>query len=379
MPNIKKIIIVCGEVSGDTNAANLTKEILKTDPGIKILAVGGENLRSAGARVFVDIKDYAIMGLFDVLKKLPRFFYLKKTILRKIKEEKPDAVILVDYSGFNLRLAAKINKSVPTIYYVSPQLWASRPKRIRFIKRFIHKVVVLFKFEEEFYRKHGISVDFVGHPLLDLVRPSMSNDKFIGTFGLSDSKVTVALLPGSRKQEIKYILPVMLKSAALIAKGSKGVQFIIAKSPNLEQEIYDRSIGRTNLDLKIIDGKTYDCLEAADFCLVASGTATLEAAIMQKPFAVIYKTNPLNYLVFKPQVRLPYIGMVNIVAKKLIIPEFLQSGANPQEIAEFALKVLRDPAVSARIKKELSKVSSSLGEKGASSRAAHSILTFLQK
>jgi len=373
----KNILIICGEASGDLQAANLAKAILAINPQIKVSAVGGMHLRQAGADIFYDIKGLSVMGLFDVLKKLPKFFALRNLILRKIAQVKPDAVILVDFSGFNLRLAEKINKIIPVIYYVSPQVWASRPGRVKTIKKFIHKMIVLFKFEEEFYRKYGMDTDFVGHPLLDIVAATTDKKEFSDRFGLSDSKKTVTLLPGSRKAEIKNILPIMLGAAAIIQEKIKNVQFILAKSPQVDLKIYTRIIRKFKLDLKVAEGKTYDCLNVADFCLVASGTATLETALMQKPFFIIYKMHPLNYLLYRPQVKIPYIGMVNIVAKRKIIPEFIQSGASPKKIADEAVKILNDSRELEGMKNDLAGVKSLLGEPGAASRAARIILNFI--
>lgn len=376
---VNRIFIICGEPSGDLNAANLAKAILQINPTIKISGVGGALLRQAGAAIYQDIKELAVIGLFDVLRKLTKFFSLRKLILQKIKEEKPDAIILVDFSGFNLRLAKKINKSIPVIYYVSPQVWASRPGRINTIKEYVHKMIVLFKFEEEFYRKYGMDVFFAGHPLLDIVKPAMETNEFLREFNLSESKATIALLPGSRKQEIKNILPVMLNASILISKKIKDSQFVIAKAPQIDIDIYKRIIANTKLDFRIIEGKTYDCLNVADFCLVASGMATLETAIMQKPFAIIYKMGLLNYLLYRPQVKVPYIGMVNIVAGKRVVPEFIQFGASPEKISKQALEILQNPTLIGQMKNGLAQVKSLLGEKGASLRAAKVIIDFLNK
>jgi lipid-A-disaccharide synthase len=375
----KQIILVCGEASGDLNAAGLVRAIKEISPQTKISAVGGRQLSGAGAEIFYDIKDLSVMGLFDVLKKLPLFFSLKKLILRKIRAEKPDALILVDFSGFNLRLAKAVNKSLPVIYYVSPQVWASRPGRVRTIKKYIDKMVVLFSFEEEFYRKHAVAAEFAGHPLLDIVRPTMEKDDFLAKFGLTPGKTTIALLPGSREAEIKNILPIMLKSAAIIAKKIADAQFIIAKSPQVELNTYELLTRGFKLKLRTIEDKTYDCLNAADFCLVCSGTATLETAIMQKPLAIVYKMNLLNYLLYRPQVKVPYIGMVNIVANKLVAPEFIQFKARPAAIAASALNALNDLGQAGQMEENLRQVKTYLGSPGASLRAARIILNFLNK
>jgi len=370
----KQILIICGEASGEMHAANLCRALKNINPDIKVSAVGSSLLRSAGAEIFYDIKGLAALGLFDVLLKLPKFFALRDLILRKINLDKPDAVIFVDFSGFNLRLAKAINNKIPTIYYISPQVWASRAGRVKTIKKYISKVIVVFAFEKEFYKKYGMNVDFAGHPLLDIVKPTMPKEEFMRQQALSKNRKIIALLPGSRKTEIKHILPIMLIAGLFIRDKIKDVQFIIAKSPGVDWNIYKRITRGLNLDLKIIEGKTYDCLGVADFALVASGTATLETAIMQIPLAVIYKMSILNYLLYRPQVKLPYIGMVNIVAGKKIAEEFVQFGAKPQAIAAYALNTLSNPQALSLFKGNLSSIRKSFGENGASDRAAGIIL-----
>jgi len=378
MEKIKSIFIICGEPSGDLMAGNLIEAIKKTDPQIKVSGVGGAHLAKTCDELFFDIKELSVMGLFDALRKLPKFLKLKKLILDKIISDKPQAIIFVDFSGFNLRLAKSINNRIPTIYYVSPQVWASRKGRIKLIKKFISRMIVLFKFEEEFYKKQGIDAAYAGHPLVDLVKPLTEKQEFIDNFRLLPVNKTVALLPGSRKQEIKYILPVMLKSAQLIKKKIPQVQFIIAKAPNLNTEIYQRECRKFSLDLKIIDGLTSDCLDMADASIVCSGTATLEAAIIGKPFVVVYKTSLLNYLLYRPQIKIPYIGMVNIVAGKKIVPEFIQFKASAKNISSSIIDLLLGPHQTNLMKQNLQTLKANLGSSGASDRAAKLILDFLK-
>jgi lipid-A-disaccharide synthase len=245
------------------------------------------------------------------------------------------------------------------------------------MKKYIKKIIVLFKFEREFYQKYGIDADWVGQPLLDIVKPTMPKEELLRNLKLSSAKVTIALLPGSRKQEIKRILPVMLKSARLIAK-ELNAQFVIAKPLQVEWNIYNSLIKCFHLNLKIVEDRPYDCMNIADFCLICSGTATLETAIMGKPFFLIYKTSLLNYLLYRTQIKVPYIGMVNIVAGKKIIPEFIQFGASPKKIANSVLGTLKNPTELQSIKANLAKIKSSLGASGAASRAAKIILDFLK-
>lgn len=379
MEEIKQLFIIAGEASGDLHAANLVSKILEINPRIKVSGVGGELLRGAGCHLINDIKELAVMGFFDVLKKLPKFVALKELILKKIKTEKPSAIILVDFSGFNLRLAKTINKSIPVIYYISPQVWASRSGRLKTIRKYVSKMIVLFPFEKEFYRRHGINVEYVGHPLLDIVKPGAPRSEFLSRFGFSDKKLTIALLPGSRKSEIKNLLPVMRKTAALINQKASGTQFLIVKSPHLTLPLYEEALRNAHFNFKIIDGKTYDCLNASDFALVCSGTATLETAILKKPFLIVYRMNLLNYLLYRPQIRLPYIGLVNIVMGKKIIPEFIQLRARPKQIAKATLAIIENPLELLQMQNNLSHIKACLGEPGASMRAARIILEFLAK
>lgn len=372
----KQILIICGEPSGELHAAHLVKALRKTDPDIKISATGAQLLRNEGADVFYDIKELSVMGFFDVFKKLPKFFSLKNLILEKIESEKPDAIIFVDFSGFNLRLAKAINNRIKTIYYVSPQVWASRPGRVKIIKKYIQKMIVLFEFEKVFYEKYGIKAEWVGHPLLDVVKPTMTKEELLKNIKLDNDKPCISLLPGSRKEEIKRILPIMLKSAEIINK-STSVNFIIAKSPQVNWDIYNVIIRKYKIDVKIIEGKPYDCMNIADFCLVCSGTATLETAIMQKPFVIVYKTSLLNYLLYRPLIRVPFIGIVNIVAGERIIPEFIQFNSSPGRIAKETLNYLENRKYLEGMVKRLETINSSLGTPNAATRAAKIIINTL--
>ncbi|MCX5711527.1 MAG: lipid-A-disaccharide synthase [Candidatus Omnitrophica bacterium] len=374
----KQILIICGEASGDLNAANLVKSIKTIAPEIKFASVGGEMLRQQGCRMICDIKEFSVIGLFDVLKKLPRFFALKKTILQEIKSTGFAAVIFVDFSGFNLRMAKAINRSIPAIYYISPQVWASRKGRVKTIKKYIDKMLVLFRFEKEFYDNYGIKVEFVGHPLLDIVKPTMEKTAFLSSLGFSADKKIISLLPGSRCSEVERILPIMLKACKLIENELGKIQVVIAKSTQVSWDLYKNISSGSGLNLKTVEGKTYDCMNAASFCLVASGTATLETAIMQEPFAVIYKMNLLNYLLYRPQVKVPFISLVNILSGKMIVPEFIQFNARPKKISAKVVNLLKNPKEMDIIKKNLQRVNESLGEKGASLKAARQIVDLLK-
>jgi len=373
----KDILIICGEASGEMRAAELVEELKKLNSNIKFSGIGSQLLQSKGVEIFYDIKGLSVMGFFDVFKKLPRFFALKKLLLDKINAGNYNAIIFVDFSGFNLRLAKALNNNITTIYYVSPQVWASRPGRIKILKKYIKKIIVLFKFEREFYKKQGLEVDWVGHPLVDIVKPTLQKKELIENLKLNEDKTTVALFPGSRKQEIKRILPTMLKSADIIRK-EINAQFLIAKSTQVAWETYNTIIHRSALDVKIVEGKPYDCMNIADFCLVCSGTATLEAAIMEKPLVVVYKTAFLNYLLYRPLIKVPFIGIINIIQNKRIVPEFIQFNARPKKISKFVTDILRNSDELKTMRDNLAKIKTSLGEPKAASRAAQSILSLLR-
>jgi len=328
-------------------------------------------MREKGVEIYQDISSLTTFGFFDVIKKINRFLRLKKLLLEKIEEEKFDAIVFIDFSGFNLRFAKRINKSIPTFYYISPQVWASRRGRIKTIKEYIDKMIVIFKFEEEFYKRYGVNAEFVGHPLLDIVRPTKKEEEILKEFGLSKDKLTISLLPGSRESEVRKILPIMLETSSLILK-ELDCQFVICKAKELEINLYKRIL--RDLPFKIIENRIYDCLEISDFSLICSGTATIEAAIMNRPFVIIYKTSLPNYLLYRPQIKTPYIGMVNIIAQRKIIEEFIQFKAKPKIIAKTCLEILKDKKKLSQIKEDLSFVKERLGSPGASERAAKIIL-----
>ena len=373
----KKIILVCGEPSGDLQAGLLVSKLKESDKDIRVFAVGGENLRRVGAEIFQDIKGLSVLGFFDALKKINEFKRLMRTVLAKIEEVKPDAVILVDFSGFNLRLAKKVNKRFKTIYYISPQVWASRRGRVETIKKYIDKMLVIFEFEKEFYAQFGIEAEFVGHPLLDIVKPSMSKEAARQEFRLKEESPVFALLPGSRTGEVKKILPIMLKSARLIQEKIPDAQFIISKPGNTDKNVYALILSRYKLEIKLIESRQYDCLNAADFVLVCSGTATLETAIMQKPNVVIYKMGLLNYLLYRPLVKIPFIGMENIVAEKLVAPEFIQFKARPKAIAAKVVEIFQDKKQYELTRKELAGIKEKLGETQGPLRAAKIVLALI--
>jgi lipid-A-disaccharide synthase len=371
---MKKILIVAGEPSGDLHASNLVRDIISIDPDIEFFGLGGELSRAAGVDVISDISKLALVGLVEVWKNI---FAVKDTFqktLGRVDTERPDLAILVDYPGFNLRLAKELKRrSIPVVYYISPQIWAWGADRIDIIKRCVRKMIVFFKFEEELYRSRGINVEFVGHPLIDTVKAASSRKNALKTYGLTEAFPVVALLPGSRQLEVKNLLRTMVDATDIVKSKVKDSQFIIAKHPSLPIDLYKDAIG-PRADIKIAENDTYNVVAASDFAMVASGTATLETAILGTPLLVTYKANLLTYIVYKFVATIRFLGIVNIIAGKEIAPELLQYNATPEKLAHVTIDILTDDSARSTMIRELGRVRSSLGAGGASLRAAQAVL-----
>jgi lipid-A-disaccharide synthase len=367
----RKILIIAGEKSSDLHAANLVKEIKAQIPSVEFFGLGGDEMQRQGVKLYFNIVGLAVVGFIEVLKNIGKFKAIFNQLLGEIDKLKPQLAILIDYPGFNLRLAAELNKrNIPIVYYISPQVWAWGRSRIRLIKKFIQRMIVIFRFEEELYKKEGITVDFVGHPFLDTVRAD-------AILNLPPGKTTFALLPGSRETEVKRVLPLMLESGEIIRRKIPNSQFIILRSSTIKRELFNQIIANYQLPIYIFDDKTYEGLNSCDFALVASGSVTLESAILEKPFVIIYKVCWLTWLCLRLIIQIPYVGLVNIVAGRRIIEEFIQWRAQPKRIADYVIKTLNNPQQMISVKNELSRIKLLLGNKGASRRAAGIIVDLL--
>jgi lipid-A-disaccharide synthase len=377
--NPKKILIVSGEPSGDLHASKLVENLKRLDPGLKFFGLGCSFSKKAGVDVIFDMSELAIIGLTEVFRNIFKIGAVRKKVLDRITADRPDIAILVDYPGFNLRLARELKKrSIPVIYYISPQIWAWGMDRINIIKACVAKMVVFFKFEEDLYQRHGVNAEFVGHPLLETVKATASKDEVMSRYGLSPDRTTIALLPGSRKTEIVRILPAMASSCAFIRKEIPDAQFIIAKHRDLPAGLYQKAVERTGLDIKIAEGDTHNVVKSADFAIVTSGTATLETAILGTPFLVVYKSSVLTEIAYYAVRTVEFIALANIIAGGQIVPELLQNAASPERIARTALGIIRDKQAKAHMLDELKRVSLSLGTPGASERAAKAMLPYLK-
>lgn len=378
MNNPKHIMIVAGEASGDMHAAHLVEALKRLSPDTRFSGLGGSMMADAGVEIYEDLTQYAVVGFLEVLKQYANIKKAFDLILDKIELHKPDCIILVDYPGFNLRLAPKIKAlGVKVIYYISPQIWAWKEKRVFHIKQYVDCMLVLFSFEKDLYDKFGVPCEFVGHPLLDTIQIKTTKEEFLKHVGLDDYKFTVGLLPGSRAKEIEKHLPLMLETAHLLKTRFPMMQFLVIKAPTIARAFLDIYIKNSHLEVKVIEKDGYEAINACDICMVASGTATLETGIIGKPMVVIYVTSFLTWALAKLFVKIPYIGLINVVAGKKIVPECIQFQAKPELIAAQMEKIFTNELLVQEIKDKLKAVKQSLGEEYASRRAAEAILKTL--
>ena len=374
-----KFFIVSGENSGDLHASNLVRQMLQLCPEAEFWGLGGEQSRQAGVKLLHNIvDDLAVIGFVGVLTKyipLRKVFYAAVDFLTK---EKPDAVILIDYPGFNLKLMQFARElGIKVFYYISPQVWAWRRGRIRKIAKYVDKMLVILPFEEQLYKEAGVNVSYVGHPLLDIMNLTMTKQQVCDYFTLDPAKKLVGFLPGSRKSEVERHLPVMLEAGEMIQKKIPDVQFVMPRASTIKREMIDYYTRNSTITLKVVDQYRYNVRSAMDFAIVASGTATLETAFLCCPMIIIYKVSFLNYVLAKNFVRVPYIGLINIIAGNMLVPELLQNEATPLNLAEKTVEMMNDPDMLAALRYEMKKIKERMGGPGASRRAAEIILNFL--
>lgn len=339
-----KLLIVAGEPSGDLHASSLLRHIANRTKNITLYSAAGDKTACYSQQV-CNLVHRASMGLVEVVKQIPFYFQALAKIERFVKQERPSAVILVDFPDFNLRLAQIIKRTSPqtlVIYYISPQVWAWRMKRVLTIQKYVDRMLVIFKFEEEFYRKHNIPTTFVGHPLLETVGVSSEYEQVRKQY---ETAIPVALMPGSRIKVIKQHLPVFLEAAAMIHKNIPGTVFFLIKPPNISEDVYMPFLKKYALPIRIISDYTYDYIKVSRFALVSSGTATVEVGILGTPFAILYKMHPLSFFLLKRMVHTDYIGMINIIFKKKVAEEFIQDRCTPENVAGYCINVLQQEQI----------------------------------
>ncbi|OGW86707.1 MAG: lipid-A-disaccharide synthase [Omnitrophica bacterium RIFCSPHIGHO2_02_FULL_46_11] len=378
----KKLFLIAGEASGDFHGAHLVRELKRLHPDLECRGLGGALMAQEGVHLICDLTKDAVLGLGDVLRKYFFFRSIFNQALDAARRFKPDAIILIDYPGFNLRFAKKINKEFRVIYYISPQIWAWGGQRIHAIRRTVDHMIVFFHFEAQLYRKAGVPVTWVGHPLIDLAKPTQSKSEFRAKWlpkAPAENKL-VALFPGSRETEVDRILPEMLRVAKRIYDRIPGTQFLLSESNTLSPELYETILmnARPTYPIRRVRNQSYDIFNASDFAMVSSGTATLEAGLASIPFVILYKTAWSTFFLGRRLIRIPYIGLVNVVAGRKIVPEFLQHEIRTETIAQEAAYLLEHQDLREKMISDLKEVRGKLGEPGAAHRAAEAVLNFLR-
>ena len=375
-----RFLIVAGEASGDLHGSGLVHALKILQPNCRFSGLGGKRMRGEGVETFFDIGRMGAVGVVEVLSDLSHYWNVYRVLAGEIRSGKYDAVILIDYPTLNLRLARQCRKhGCRVFFFISPQVWAWRKGRIKDIRRTVDKMFVLFPFEEEMYNKEGVSAEFLGHPFVETVRPTMSREEAIQEFSLDPERKTIGLLPGSRNNEIQFLLDLMIDSAGEIRKEIKDSQFILPVADTLDPEIIRRRLKSNPLDIRVVTGKSYDVMNCCDYLIVASGSATLEAGLMGCPMVIVYRLKWITYWLARLLLNTKVYGLVNIVAGEKVVPELIQNKATAKNVADEALKVLDDPEKHRILRSRLFQVRGSLGEPGVMDRVAGRIFKILQE
>jgi len=373
-----KVMIVAGESSGDLYGARLVEAVLSLSPQVEFYGIGGKEMERRGVNLLFSSSELSVVGITEVVEKMGHIWRAWREMKRFIMHHKPHLAILIDYPDFNLRLAKVLkDNAVPVLYYISPQVWAWRPRRIKKIARRVDKMAVILPFEVPFYRKEGVDVEFVGHPLLDVLDGSLTREEARRGLGVPAEALLIGLLPGSRQREVKVLLSPMLGAAKILHRGFSPCRFIIPLASTLERDLVQGYAEGSQLPLEVVEGRTFEVMKAADLLLIASGTATLEGALAGIPMVIIYRLSPISYLVGRILVKVKCIGLANIVVGRKVVPELIQGEVTPQRIAQEAEKILREPARRQQIQGEFEFVKERLGGKGASQRVAQIALQMM--
>jgi len=376
----KKIMIVAGEMSGDLYGSLLAGELKKQEGALELFGIGGDKMRSAGVDIVADSVQFASMGFVDVLQNFHRYIWLYRFALSTFQIRQPDVVVLIDFPEFNLRFGKRIKKQCPNVvYYVSPQVWAWRAGRIKDIAKIAKKMLVLFEFEVKIYEDAGIDVQWVGHPILDILSEPTEFDGLRSQLAIGKDDLVIGLLPGSRNKEFKRLFPIMTNAARLLLNKFPKARFLVGCAPNIKSAMVETEMKKMGppLPCNVLWNKTYEVIRASDIVIAASGTVTLECAILETPMIVTYKVNPITFLLFLPFLKgISNFAMVNIVGGRRIMPEYYQHLAKPKLLAGAITSIIKEGKLKT-MKNDLLAVKAKLGGPGASFRAAKSILQLL--
>ncbi len=344
MPDLtKNILISAGELSGDMHAANLVAAVTKLAPNIKFFGMGADLMQKAGVDILVNAKELSIIGGLEIITKSVKIWQAFHRMKHAIYHDKPDLLILVDYPGFNLRLADIAKKSnIKVLYFISPKVWAWNQGRVNKIKECVDMMAVIFPFEVDFYQKRQVPVRFVGNPLLKMVAPKLSIAEAKKIFKLDLNCRTIGLFPGSRLSEIKRLLPIILKTVKILKDNNPDLQFLLAQASSVSEETLKPYLQSSSVEIQVVAGKSYDVMQACDAIIAASGTTTLEIALMGTPLVIIYKISWLEAECAKRLIKIPYVGLCNILANKKIAQELLQDDATPEKISQEIERILND-------------------------------------
>ncbi len=372
------VFIVTGEASGEAHAARVINALNQLSPDIKLSGIGGDKLRAEGVDIVVDFSELAVMGLVEVLKRYREIKAIFNRVVALLKQQRPDLLVLVDYPGFNLKLAKEAKKlGIPVLYYISPKVWAWRKGRVKTIKKVVDHMAVLFPFEVPIYQEQQIPVSCVGHPLVDAVVRNFSTEEAKRSLNIDPEQKVLGLFPGSRRSEVDVLLPLMIKAAERLVAKHADIEVVLPLAPGLNTSVIDTILAETQLPIKVVSEDFYDLTSACDAIVAASGTVTLEVALLGVPHFIIYRVSPLTYKILRRLVKIPYVGLCNIVTGKGLVTELLQDDVTVEHIEQELLDRL-ERVDSKQVAEEVrQKVLTALGPSGGAKNAAQQIITML--
>jgi lipid-A-disaccharide synthase len=378
--NNPRIMLVAGEASGDMHGAKLVAAMREQAPNLAVCGIGGPALAAQGMEILYDSSRLAVVGIIEVISHLRFIREAMRALEKRLREQPPGLLILIDYPDFNLIIAKKAKRlGIPVFYYISPQVWAWRSGRVKTIKKLVDRLAVILPFEKEFYQKRGMKVEYVGHPLMDTVRAVRPRTEFLHTLGIAPKSTVIGILPGSRRREIAAMLPIFLGAAKIMQKQLGKVVFLLPLAPTLsEADLLANGLAEAGVEVRVIRENRYELMAACDAVMAASGTVSLELAILDVPMVVAYKVSPLTYFLGRRLIKVQYASLVNLVAGREVVPELLQNEADPEKIAAATVRLVANRAERALMLAGLAEVRERLGGEGASARAARLALSLAQ-